>query len=93
MISHMIIPSNPLAPSFKFFRVYDLTRDAQLLGPEFLRSHYDLQEANASGIQRQTILQISRHDSQTHSPGLTEKRKFLLRLAHYQMAVNRDEEA
>lgn len=50
MISHMIIPSNPLAPSFKFGRgLRPDTRRIIALGLYSYRSHRDLQEANASG--------------------------------------------
>lgn len=44
VISHMIIPSNPLAPSFTFVRgLRPDTRRIICLGPVFLRSYHDLE--------------------------------------------------
>lgn len=58
-------------------------------GPVFLRSHRDLKEANASGHNAKQSFRYLVTIRKLPTPGLTEKRKFWLRLEERQMAVNR----
>lgn len=90
MISHMIIPSKSSGAILQVRSGSTAWHETHnCLGPVFLRSHRDLQEANASGHNAKQSSRYLVTIRKLPTSGLTEKRKFWLRLEERQMAVNR----